>query len=327
MTDKEYFKDTKYVSNSMLGWLKTSPQYYYRKLNSTDDDDEKSYLKFGTAVHHYLLENDTFSDNYIVSENKKPSNTIQNKFCNLLIASQAINDNSLLYAYKMSYSVSKKKDEDILINAKRLYEENKDYVDFERNRGSKIALNKFEYDKIISISNNIKKNKYINEMLFSVPKNGVAYNEKIILFKLDGIDTKAKIDRFVIDFDNKTIKLIDLKTFASKFENENHKEKFRKSFESFGYGRQLSFYNFAITQFLINEYPDINFDEFKFESIIIAAKSNFDNEVRMYLIEEDVILRNISIIIELLGELKFYREYGYDMTLEAYNNNGLEKLL
>jgi hypothetical protein len=319
MTDKEYYADTEYLTNSMLGWIRVSPLYFIKKFNEIGvvDDDEESFFTFGSAVHAFILENDTFNDRYIISSSKPPSNAVQKKFCDFMIASEKIDDNSMLMAYKMSYKVKdSEKPETVLKKAKALFEENKEYIEVYKNKKDKTLLTQEEFQRIRNIDNNIRASKELTKALYETCRGCAAFNEKAIMYEFEGVKMKSKLDRFVIDFDNKEIHLYDIKTHSVKREDTVFKDSFKKSFEYYDYARQLGLYSFAIDKFIEKEFPSVDFHDFTFTTHIIAIKSNFDNEVRDFIINDDILLSGLFRAKKLVNDYKYYRKEGFDKRIE-----------
>lgn len=60
---QEYFSRNE-LSNSDLGLIKKSIEHYLRKFDAREDSEA---LKFGSAFHSFILENDKFFQNYVVA--------------------------------------------------------------------------------------------------------------------------------------------------------------------------------------------------------------------------------------------------------------------
>jgi len=323
MTDKEYFSDKEYLTNTMLGWISVGPKYFKKQLSLMGlDSGEESFYKFGSAVHCRILEPKEFSKRYFVLKAKAPTNAVQKKFCELLTSHNNKSDKSLITAYKLSYSASKMTDEAILKASKALYDEYDGYISEQRKSTGKISLTLSEYDKILAIERNIKTNKRAQELLN--PKDGQDhFNEKVILYKFKNVKFKSKLDKFIIDTTNKIITLVDLKTHSSKREDVSLTESFKKAIDNYDYDRQLHVYTAALFGFIIENYPKENLEEYIFKHKIIVARSNFDNDVRIFDIDKTILERGEDKFNKLFKKYLYYEENGYDKDFDL-NEEGEE---
>ncbi len=315
LTDDWYYSDRKYITNSMLGWALSSPAYLYKRLHTKEEDTEK-YYEFGKAMHMKLLEPDKFAQIYHIQKHSRPVNSIQRMFCEFLIETKEdIDDETLISAYKLSYSVKSKKDTEILKKAKNLYKENKAYIFETKENKGRIFLDKTTFEKIKRIEHNIRKHKKASSLIFlhdSEDLSAEMYAEKIILFENNsGIKMKSKLDKFVISTELKTATIIEFKTYSALRESDNMKKAFQKSFSKFNYDRQMFVYFLAVSYFIKNE---LNMDpeEFKFKFKVVAAKSNFDNEVRVFSIHDDFLDSGAKKFGEALDAYFHYQTFGFD---------------
>jgi hypothetical protein len=327
MTDKEYYNDREYITNSMLGWVVVGPWYYKKKYDEKDDEEIPSYYKFGTAVHCNLLEDDRFKKDYYISQHQSPQNAVQSKFCDLLIDSHHDPIKSLEYAYRLSYSCKDKPDKRVLEDANSLYKTYEKYILQERKNGQKIMLTNQEYDRVMNIRNNIKRHPIASNLTWTTFSHNQWFvtNELILFGTINGVKMKGKIDRLIIDYKEKSVIIIDYKTFSTKYDYVNSKKKFLESIDKLDYDRQAAVYIKLVRQFILDNYPEIKgLDTFKFEYKIIAIKSNFDNEVRVYTLGPTYIERGNIKMVDAIGKLKFYEKHGYDFDIDHMHSNGDE---
>lgn len=315
MTDKEYYSDKSMMTNTMLGWIMVGPKYFKKQLSlvGLEKIDEETYLIFGNAVHCKLLESDKFSKQYYVRRYDAPSNAVQKKFCSILISHNKSDKKSLEMAFKMSYSTAKLSDKIVLNNATTLFKSYKDYIIQEQTNSNKIGLSKTDYAKIKAIENNVKLHKRANELLFKRnSKLVIVQNEEVIKWEYEGTKFKSKLDRFIIDLKNKKIILIDVKTHSSKKEDVPFTDSFSKSFSYFNYDRQLYMYSVALRAYFKEKYSDYNIVNFTIEHKIIALQKNFDNQVKVFDISDDIIYKGGHKFTRAFEAYLFYEENGYD---------------
>ncbi len=325
MTNKEYFEDRTRITNSWLGWALAGPSYLHKMLVRKEEEAEEDYYNFGSAVHMKILEPDEFYKTYYVPKYNAPSNIIQKKFVQFLIdTNDKINDSTLKAAYGLSYSTKSIKGDALLKKAKEIYDQYKEYIEESISNSHKEILSRSDYDRIVKIDHNIRRHARASELLYSGGDADVtkykAFNELIIEFdNSKGDKFKSKVDRFIVDEENNEITIVELKTHSVKRENVNMSKSFIESFFKFDYDRQLYFYTLAVAYYVKNTLGmDIN--EMKFKHKVVVAKSNFDNEVRVFNVNKNVINDGSVKFAEALDAFFHYQTFGYEY---PYNVNNL----
>jgi len=228
LNDDWYYSDREYITNSMLGWVFSSPAYLYKKLYGKVEEEEESYYEFGRAVHMRLLEPALFAKTYYVPKYHRPVNSTQRMFCDFLISTEEkIDDEALISAYKLSYSTKAESDTAILKKAKKLYDTNLYYIEEVKANSDKVFLSQSDYKRIKKIENNVSKHKRAASLIYGSGDGDITsdlFNEEIILFKgKDGIKMKSKIDKFIIDYNNKEVTIVEFKTHSVLREDQNMK--------------------------------------------------------------------------------------------------------
>jgi len=330
MAEKDYSK-TNGVSNSMLGWLATSPRYFQKRVaTGYDDDTSESWLNFGTLIHAYLLEFETFHKKYFIQKYNKPSNAVQNKLCDIVIGANYTDLKDWVNMYKLVYSTKGKSATTIEAETTTLYNTYIGYVESEINHKGLIGISEDEMSKLQLIRKNVNEHeaayKLINNDYYVFDENIIINNEFIIEFILGGIQMKAKIDRFIIDVKAKTITIVDLKTSSLKREEDNFGRSFKYAIDKYEYDRQLYVYGEAVKQWLAVYRPDLQADAFIVLRKIVAIKSNFDYEVRVFNLDESYFRRGKDRFEYLVELFKFYEEHGYEHDMDYYVNSGEETL-
>ena len=76
----DYLSNKNYVSRSGLMDLNRCPEYFYhRHLSGINEESSTKAMKFGSALHTYVLEPEQFRDRYVVLENKFDKRTKKGK--------------------------------------------------------------------------------------------------------------------------------------------------------------------------------------------------------------------------------------------------------
>ncbi len=153
------------------------------------------------------------------------------------------------------------------------------------NSNGKIILNKATKEAVDGASTSLYTNKKIagllhlgNNVLDVVNLTDKIYSElpiywqeKVTILGNDQIDVKlnckAKPDKVIINFQEGTIKLIDLKTTSYPL------SLFMTSFMDYRYYRQLAYYVKALSQWFRSSFPDLDIGKFKLSILIVAVET------------------------------------------------------
>lgn len=128
-------------------------------------------------------------------------------------------------------------------------------------------------------------------------------------FEDDGLTTnfqvkyKAKIDKLIINFDEKVVNLIDLKT-TSKGAYIYHQTNFGK-YKTY---RQISFYDLVVRDFLIEQ--GHNPDEFKFKYFITVVETNKTRQCAVYQVSKLWIEKGVKEVKELVSRIAWHKSTG-----------------
>jgi hypothetical protein len=289
-----------------------SAPYYKKMLDSiTEEREEPSYFIFGNAVHCRLLEKEKFAKRYFVSKAKAPSNAVQKKFCNMLSMHKKVDEKSIVSAYRLSYSTDKMAEKTLITKANALYTDWQGYISELQQGEGKIILSSTDYDRILAMERNILSNPRAKELLFN-NKDVETYNELVIKYEFRGIKMKSKLDRFIINFKDKLITLADVKTHSSRKEDIALDKSFHEVIDVYNYDRQLYVYTVAIYAYLKEKYPDINFNEFKFDHKIITLRSNYSNDIKVFNIDESYLNSGEIKFNNALNRYNYYEKEGYN---------------
>ena len=128
------------------------------------------------------------------------------------------------------------------------------------------------------------------------------------------------IDRFIIDKENKVIKLIDVKTTSNI-------GTFKNSLEKYKYHRQLAFYWMAIFYEFKELIPDI--EKYTQETYIVILSTNPDiPECKVIDIDEKMLYDGIKDIKKIMKNIAWhYKNDLWDYSKDYYEGDGVESLI
>lgn len=317
-----YYEDNTRISNSAIGWfLKKGPRYLKDMLDGKEEGISGKFLDKGTMIHMYLLQPDEFWHNYIVIDYEKPKTAQQTAFCERYHSSaEIVEEDKLLDAYKFAYSGNNMSRDAMLKKAKELQLKFAEYIEFLDKNQTFTVISFADLNMLKRIEENINNHKKAKDLLTNDP-GWDCNNEFHINWESEKqkISCKSLLDRVKIDFVNKKIILIDLKTTADVYN-------FKHSVEEYDYYRQIAFYILALTWYMSD--LGYNIEEFDLEAYIIAIQSNGNNEVRVFnMLNEKELLDRKDLIADTLTEISYHYQTGnWDHTREYYEGNGTEEL-
>lgn len=320
--DCEYYSDSSRISNSAIGWfLKKGPRYLKDMLDGKEEGISGKYLEKGTMIHMYLLQPDEFWHNYTIIDYEKPKTAQQIAFCERYFHStELLEEDKLLDAYKSAYSGNNMSKDAMLKKAKELQLKFAEYIEFLDKNQTFTVISFADLNMLKRIEENINNHKKAKDLLTNDP-GWDCNNEFHINWESEKqkISCKSLLDRVKIDFVNKKIILIDLKTTVDVYN-------FKHSVEEYDYYRQIAFYILALTWYMSD--LGYNIEEFDLEAYIIAIQSNGNNEVRVFnMLNEKELLDRKDLIADTLTEISYHYQTGnWDHTREYYEGNGTEEL-
>lgn len=278
MEDKNYYSRKGYVSNSSLNYLSKSPKLFKKYIDGLIEEDSKSYFRFGQLVHLKILEPNEFEETVLVYDYVTPKSPQQKAFIESIsqLHSEEQGKTWLLNCYKEVYS-TKESDEKIIEKAKKLVKQFETYFKYLKLKDLKTVISTKEFDKIKEMEASCRRHKAAKHLLFDLPHPLVregedSFNEYEVLWTYGNVKCKSLIDRHVIDYNNKIIKLVDFKTTGNLTE-------FSESFYNYKYDRQLAFYEQALLYSLADTIgPDLK--NWTIESYIVACDTvTYDTKV------------------------------------------------
>jgi len=318
--EKEYYSDNTRVSNSSLGWFEQSPLYFYKRLNNLEQGEDVTAFRKGTMIHMFILQPDEFWLHYQILDFEIPKSDQQKDFAIKYIQSDAPTVNlKAIEAFKASYVIKGMSEDKIASESLKLALKLKRYIKYLRTKDNKVTISWSEYILLKQIKENVEKHKLASKLLLdSTNKWCEAFSE----FHIDwthpgGLKCKSLLDRFLIDEENKTIYLIDIKT-------TNLFKDFADSVKKYSYIRQMSFYWMAIFYYM-KQYG-INLDNWEFKTYIVAMQLG-DAQIKVFEINPNDLNEEVIYINKLVDQILWHiSKNKWDYTMEYYENDGSETL-
>ena len=287
-----YYEDLTRISNSNIGWfLNKGPAFLHKMLTDPPPEEKNPVLERGTMIHEYLLQPEEFQKDYVVWNKSRPFSAQQEKFCQALASSLEIEPNrAILSAYKEAYSTAGKSEDKMLSEGLKIASTLKDYIDFLKENDGRIMITPSEYRMLEKIKQNVQSHKLAWNLLWPLgenpkvpmvltddgPKEVVrAHHEFHINWSYEGkINCKSLLDSLTLNFKDKKVTIMDLKTTAKLWH-------FEESIEMYDYLRQLDYYSMAVRWYLVNECGVTEYEifEWTFEYYIIGIDTTGSNAV------------------------------------------------
>lgn len=323
-----YYEDNSRYSNSTIGqYLKYGPQYLRNYLDGKEEGLNTKYLDKGSMIHMYILQPDEFWKEYEIREYEKPKSTQQQLFCDLYkkdidTAKKDPFFDHETFICSIYRKVYKNIDEKTIADkSRKLYEI---YKDFLLSNTNKKSITFADLAMLKKVADNIKNHTAANWLLSDSWKN--AHNEFHINWEFPAkyydisLPCKSLLDRFIIDFENKTLYLIDLKTTSNLYD-------FEHSMQIYDYARQFQYYWMAIEWYMKDVHNiDIVTDDYRRETYVISI-STIDYQIRVFNIDDTLLEDRIETITSVIKELSWHHTHNkWDHTREYYERNGIEKL-
>ena len=338
-----YYEDKTRISNSNIGWfLNKGPAFLHKMLTEDVPEEKNPVLERGTMIHEYLLQPEEFQKDYVVWDKSRPSSIQQEKFCQELASSVEIEpDRAVLSAYKEAYSTRGKTDETMLSEGLKIASTLKEYIDFLKQRDGRLIVTPSEYQMLKKIKYNILAHKLASKLLWPIEGfktygkgwddvvNECEYKHEFhINWEWYGdepnddyphVSCKSLLDSLTLDFKNKKVIIMDLKTTAKLWH-------FEESIDMYDYCRQLAYYTMAVKWYLREELGE-NPDEWTHEWYIIGIDTTGSNEIRVFNIEKFIVDSRLPIIRNTLEAILWHQQNNlWEHSREYYEGDGSETL-
>ena len=335
-----YYEDLTRISNSNIGWfLNKGPAFLHKMLTEPPQEEKNPVLERGTLIHMYLLQPEEFLKTYVVWDKSRPFSVQQEKFCQELASSLEIEPNrAILEAYKAAYSTKGKTEENMLSEGLKIASTLKEYIDYLKDPERKQMITPSEYQMLKKIRNNFEAHKLAWKLLWPLkdsigPKiltdNGPidavkTYHEFHINWEYPAaaeykIKCKSLLDSLTLDFKNKEVTIMDLKTTAKLWH-------FEESIEMYDYLRQLWYYHNAVWWYLENELGE-NPQKWTFKYYIIGIDTTGSNEIRVFAFPYWKPMEKESVIAKALQDIAWHQiNNKWEHSRAYYEGDGSESL-
>lgn len=225
--------------------------------------EESTAMTFGSIVDTLVLpvEGDDLKSNYIISDLERPTATAGRLVDTILSNyTETPSMDEILELCKLS-GYWKSFGDESKINA--IHNNNViEYVDEVLNKGDKMIVDTRTYLDARSVADVLKTHSFSKDIFINDLEN---HNQFLLSFLYKDILFRGAIDKLIIDHENKTIRIIDLKTGKGSWET------FQYSFLKFRYYMQLALYTYGVES--IKE--ELNLQDYKvlpFEFLYIGRK-------------------------------------------------------
>ena len=349
-----YYEDKTRISNSNIGWfLNKGPAFLHKMLTEDVPEEKNPVLERGTMIHEYILQPEEFRKDYVIWDKSRPTSAQQEKFCQALASSLEIEPNrAILDAYKQAYSTAGKSEDKMLSEGLKIASTLKDYIDFLKANDGRIMISHWDYQMLEKIKHNIQSHKLAERIVW--PLGHRQYGNSEYIGTTDGstghthyhefhinweyefdtiydkrrlpedvihvvIKCKSLLDGLTLDFKNKIATIYDLKTTAKLWH-------FEESIEMYDYGRQIAYYKNAVWWYLKNE-CDEDPNDWNFKYYIIGIDTTGSYEIRVFEIQEQLIVDRDKIILEAMLKIGWHQEHNlWEHSREYYEGDGSESL-
>lgn len=251
--EKEFYSKKFYYSYSSLNKLLWNPQVFYQMyVLGLKEEKTDAHLVQGKLIHLLLLEPEKFAQNFMLSPSTLPTGNLRTVLDRVyrhhIELARSGDQREELEEFKdaildvlrdMNYHQSLKTDLQRL--DKIFTAESLNYWSFLKTRGSKTLVDQETYDFCASAVEIIKTNKQVCNLIGCDSTdfdNREVFNEMMFNVDLPGKDYgfKGIIDNIVVDHDNKTIYINDIKTTSKDLKD------FPESIEYYSYWLQCVMY-------------------------------------------------------------------------------------
>lgn len=202
------------------------------------------------------------------------------------------------------------------------YKDNDKFFDYIKSKlaivSGKIVISPDQWEKANELVNILKTHKYTKD-IFSKGVNQVSY-----VFSINGRKYKIRLDKLIIDEENKVLKPYDLKTGQDKA------NKFIKNFYTYRYYLQQALYMIGTLHLCEKYFPEYTVEPFRFIYISTTEYNPYPviwemSEKWAELGWEGFTSGNMQFkgVEQLVEEMEFYQKRGHDVPMEINEHDGV----
>jgi hypothetical protein len=308
-TEKEYRADPS-ISQSSLGYLSTHPKFFRHKMFTKKEEEEvKDYFVVGGALDTLLTNKEEYHNIYIEEPDYKLTKMMK-IFCEEFVRQKYVNKCDDDLAYELAHIQSGYKIS--LDKIKRVFNDTEcqTYVKFLLEKDTKLVLKREDAILVRRMYKLLTESEHCGWLFKEAPEGINILFQVAIFFEVDLVPCKGLLDIVVIDHNNKTIQIIDLKTTAKSV------YQFKHSFITFYYYIQAAFYTRAMESWKkeCKEYGDISEYRILNFKFLVQEKSCYNLPVFYPVTDNDLKVGKLG------GYLKSSNEFvkGYVQLLDEY---------
>ena len=307
-TKPEYFSREE-ISNSDLTNIRISPKTFLMKKQGQMKSTSAS-MELGTLIHKWNLEPELFAMADVEPVTGKMGKYIQ--AMSELTMGLDLDEKGLREMGETAYMLAQFKENSLKKTTafKSFIDkpENQAYYKFLLTSNGKILMTQQDRNVVEGCSLGIRSHVVANKLIFN--EDLEAHNEKEIYFEQYGVMCRSKLDRIIIDHDNKKVTMVDLKTSRDDVYGEctkvadtglltrdYHATGFMYTCLRYSYYRQVAFYENALRA----EYPG-----YEIESFLVAIGTSGTADIAVYKLPEAWVNKGIE---QIQATLKEYQEH------------------
>lgn len=349
------YRDSQSLNQSSLSILEKSPRDFKKLMDGELDQSGDSNTQRGELIHKLILEPHLVPMQYAIVSGEMPSHKSQTTFIENLPKDITPDQEDIVDAYKAAYSVKSKSESKITTEANAVYERFRDYYAALFSGDDKTIITQSEYDTAVEAAEAAKQHPVISNLLKDYGEsNGVTMIEKPIEFVLDDsqctrasyvmqnhsedmknhfsslyehifekgntIKLKGKLDKMDIDYDARTIRIVDIKSTGMGFPG------FENKFFDYSIDLQAGMYVEAAFYYMIKElgytFPDIVQYDVEFYFAVININKP---EARSYYVSDNSIDHGITKMVSLLNDYVWHVDNDkWEAKPEEYENGGIQ---
>lgn len=320
----EHMKDlghTPVSYSSLKQFRKGGIHEYYRYKERELEPVTSPSIDLGTLIDEYLLNRRQFDEKYILDVTEAPSSPNQLQFSQLVADGVCEIDE----AYKRSYKNPPKTEKKLVEKAQKVYEANKEYINFLPKVGEKLRFTEDQSFALSQISMNIQGHKWLRNIfpLENFDQVGDVYKgehfdiltHQYLEGKFQGLPIHGEIDLVIINHKAQTVTAIDLKSTSYYLKN------FGWQVKTQDYIMQAVIYVYLTNQNLMQGGYQLNFP------MLMPVRTQGDFGVGLYSIPKDWYKQELDKLKEDFSQLIWhYENKKFKYSKKYYQGDGVLEL-